>query len=349
MPQVDLVTPEQTFTEAFSRWIGNRTIANGLTHTRNSYISPRTEADYRQYARTLEKMFGALPLRDLHIGHLREYHRARSLNDGPWTHPAGANLVRKEVGMLVRIMKSAGAWTEELERFYEPLSVVESDVQRAMTQEQQQNFLDVAASREEWNFIYNYTIAALQTTASTNEMRALRLGDIYLDQCTIQIRREGSKNKYRLRTIPLETREVCWAFERLIARAHYLGAGAPFHYLFPFGVARNLYDPSRPMSDSGLKKRWDEVRRAAGLPWLRPYDLRHTAITRMAEAGTPIAVIMAFAGHMTLKMQQHYTQIGMMAMKKAVASTWHDNALNRTFAPRTNSGTGYPQKSANGY
>ena len=76
------------------------------------------------------------------------------------------------------------------------------------------------------------------------------------------------------------------------------------------------------MSDTGIYKRWDEVRVAAGLPWLRPYDLRHSAITRLAEKGTPIAVIMAFAGHVSLRMQQHYTQISQMAMRKHVASTW---------------------------
>jgi integrase len=53
-----------------------------------------------------------------------------------------------------------------------------------------------------------------------------------------------------------------------------------------------------------------------GLNWLRPYDLRHTAITRMAEAGVPIHVIMSFAGHMSAKMQLHYTSISMASKRE---------------------------------
>ena len=50
-----------------------------------------------------------------------------------------------------------------------------------------------------------------ETTASTNEMRALRLADVYLSQGTMQIRSEGAKNKFRIRTIPLQTPEIVWA------------------------------------------------------------------------------------------------------------------------------------------
>jgi hypothetical protein len=63
------------------------------------------------------------------------------------------------------------------------------------------------------------------------------------------------------------------------------------------------------MSNSGLKKLWQEVREATGLLQFRPYDTRHTAITRYAESGTPVAVIMALAGHISPRMNQHYTHI----------------------------------------
>jgi integrase len=72
------------------------------------------------------------------------------------------------------------------------------------------------------------------------------------------------------------------------------------------------------MSDSGMKKPWEVVRVAAQLPWLRIHDLRHTAITRMAEAGVPIPVIMAVAGHVTAQMHHHYTSISMAAKWLAV-------------------------------
>ena len=44
------------------------------------------------------------------------------------------------------------------------------------------------------------------------------------------------------------------------------------------------------------------VIRRAGLQGFRFHDLRHTAITELAEAGAPDATLMAIAGHMSRRM-----------------------------------------------
>jgi len=344
------VSPDLLFFEAFELWLSHRQIASPGSppssggFAQAEYLSIRTEKDYKNCASALRKFFGRLRLSDIHPGHLREYQRARALCDktvGDWKRECGANRIRKEVTLLIRILRAARLWGDEQELYFQPLRPVENDVPRAMDPNEQQAFLVTAASREGWQFIHWYAVLALQTTASTNELRALRLADVLLNQGVIQIRREGAKNKYRIRTIPLETSEVVWALGRLIERAKSLGAVAPHHYLFPIQAAKGHYDPLRPMSDSGLKKRFNAVRMAAGVDWLRPYDLRHTAITRMAEAGVPIQVIMSFAGHMTLRMQQHYTAISMMSKRKWARSTWEEPAHP---ASATNqNGNGYPQ------
>lgn len=325
MKTVARLTPDMEFSEAFAVWIAGRTLKHGFLVTDARYISKRTEWDYRQYARALERFFVGVPLQSITFGNLYAYHVARAYNeDQHWTRQAGANRIRKEIGMLIRMLRSAGVWTEEMGEKFERLAVVESDVQRAMSPDEQQRFLNTAVSRDDWALIHQYAIVALQTTMSTNELRGLLIGDVRLQQGIVQVRVKTSKNKYRIRSIPLESREVVWAFESLIWRARELGAGGPHHYLFPFRVSPTEFDPTRPMTSSGLKKRWAQVRVAAGLPWLRPYDLRHTAITRLAEAGVSISVMMSMAGHMSVKMQQHYTQVSMMAKRKAVASTWKD-------------------------
>src|SRR6185437_5804627 len=94
------------------------------------------------------------------------------------------------------------------------------------------------------------------------------------------------------------------------------------HYLMPFRVSPNLWDPTQPMSNSGIRKPWDEVRKAADVPWLRIHDLRHTAITRMAEAGVPIPVILSMAGHISVRMQQHYTSVSEYAKRCAVEAAF---------------------------
>jgi integrase len=319
------LSPQMSFAEAFGIWIGQRVIEHAGMWINARYISPRTERDLRQYARAAGKFFGSMRLEEIGAARLREYQRARATRDlscGAWDKAAGANLIRKEVQTVIRVMRAAGAWTDKLDQSVQMVQRVDNDVRRAMTPEEQHRWLHVAASQDRWSLVYCWSLIALQTTAATNEMRSLRLSDIYLDQGTMQIRNEGAKNKFRVRTIPLETPQVIWALGRLMERARSMGANGPQCYLFPIHVAGDQYDPLRPMTVWGLRKRWDEVRAAAELPWLTVYDLRHAAITRMAEAGVPIQVIMSFAGHISPRMQQHYTAISMEAKRRWAAAAW---------------------------
>lgn len=318
-------SPQMTFDEVFQPWLAQRIIDDGGIWTNARYISSRTERDNRQYAKAVGKFFGKIPLGEIHAGHLMEYQRARAVCDqecGDWSARAGANLIRKEVGLLIRILRVAGAWGQHLEEVFEPLSVVESDVPRAMSPEEQHRWLHVAGSREEWRIVYQWSLVALQTTAATNELRAVRFGDIFLNQGTMQVRSEGAKNKFRIRTIPLQTPEVIWALGGLMERAKKLGANGPHCYLFPFHLTADRYDALKPMTVWGLRKPWEAVRAASGIEWLRVYDLRHAAITRMAEAGVPIQVIMSFAGHISPRMQQHYTAISMEAKRRWAAAAF---------------------------
>jgi hypothetical protein len=66
----------------------------------------------------------------------------------------------------------------------------------------------------------------------------------------------------------------------------------------------------------GLVKPWNEGREDAGLPWFQINALRHTALTRYAEAGTPIEIMRAYAGHISEKMTRHYIQIGEMSKRR---------------------------------
>jgi integrase len=313
------------FPDAFEVWMSHRTIETGGVRTNASYLAPKTDVDYRCCFRALAKFFSRLTLGEIHAGHLMAYQQARAICDrgaAHWQRPAGANRIRKEIALMIRILKGAKLWGADQDLYFQRLRPAENETVRAMTPEEQHRFLHVASSRPEFRFVCQYAIVALQTTAATNELRALRLGDVFIREGLIQIPVAGAKNKYRIRTIPLVTDDVKWALEGLMARARELGSAEAWHYLFPFCAARRRYDPARPMTESGMKKPWDQVRRAAALPTLRIYDLRHTGITRMAEAGVPLPTIMSFAGHLTLRMQQHYTAISMSAKRDWGAQVW---------------------------
>jgi len=329
------LTPDLLFPAAFEIWMSHRRIETNGVRTNASYLAPKTDRDYVVCAKALEKYFGCLRLGDIHAEDLMEYQQARASCDpevcrggfGTWAHAAGANCIRKEIALLTRILKSARAWDEEEMRAdLQNLRPYQSDEIRALTAEEQHRFLHVASSREDFRLVYCYAIVALQTTAGSSEMRHLRLGDVFLEDRILRIQRMGAKNKYRIRAIPLVTEDAIWAMGQLLDRARSLGAINPSDYLFPIQEARGYYDPSRPMSESGFKKPWDRVRRAAGLPALRIYDLRHTGITRMAEAGVPLPVAMSFAGHMSQKTQQHYIAISMAAQRSWGNAVWAANA-----------------------
>lgn len=299
------------FAAAAQLWLESRTLAGSA---RSRYVSPRTLHDLSDYIRALNRKFGATELRKIQIGKLRDYQRERSATCGP-------NKINQELNTLVRILKRSGAWTARLEEAYEPLQREQTEVRRAMTPQEQEHFLKVASERQEWQFVYWYSIVALRTTASNCELRGLRLGDIAADSGIIEIGPGYAKNRHRIRTIPLPD-DARWAMQRLLERARRLGAQSPHHYLMAFRVMRNVYDPARPMSNSGIKKTWNALRVAAGLPWLRIHDLRHTAITRLAEAGAPLPVILSMAGHVSQRMQQHYTAVSEVAKQRAVLAAF---------------------------
>lgn len=304
------------FSKAAQHWIEYKSFISPQGRAR--FVSPRSLSDLRQYIHSLNIAFRDKQLDAIHAGHIRQYQLDRAA--GALTgNQVGPNKINQEVGTLIRIMKFAHCWTPGMEQIYMPLQREESDIPRALSPGEQQRWLDVSTSHPGWRFVYWYSLLGFDCPMSTNEQRALRLGDIDLNNNMVMVRVASSKNKYRTRSIPLSD-QARWAIERLLERANAAGSTMPQHYLMPFRE-KHVWHPERSMTVSGIKRSWNAVRLASGLGWFRPYDLRHTSITRYAEAGTPIAVIMALAGHISRRMLEHYTHISEQAKRKAVQNT----------------------------
>jgi integrase len=67
---------------------------------------------------------------------------------------------------------------------------------------------------------------------------------------------------------------------------------------------------------SAAKSAWKQA--ATAFRGLRFYDLRHQAITELAEAGATDATMMALAGHMSRQMLEHYSHVRMAAKREAL-------------------------------
>jgi integrase len=158
------------------------------------------------------------------------------------------------------------------------------------------------------------------------ELKGLRLRDIDLSGKSIAVQRESTKTDAGRREIPLNETAL-WAVSRLVDRAQALGASDPEHYLFPAFRFRHTktgnsggtgHDPMCHMKT--WRTAWRSLRKAAGLPTLRFHDLRHTCITKLAEAGVPDHVLMSISGHISPEMIKHYSHIRSKAKEQAVAS-----------------------------
>lgn len=316
------ITTDLKFSDAAALWIESRSLDPSLKPIRARFIRESTENSYRAYIDSLNLFFGNLTIGEIHVGHIRSYQEARIAGAPPFIRKrrpnknviaapckASPKKCNQEISLLKSIMRRAGCWSLEIDEYYEPLLEQIQDLPRALTVDQQRKWLEVARIQQRWWLVYWYSVLAFETSMSTNEIRSLRIGDVNLFHGLVNIPDAGAKNKYRARTIPLISAEVKWVTEQLLARAKDLGSGSPLHYLFPFRRPPGPWDPTRPMTASGIKKLWEEVRAASGLKEFRPYDTRHTAITRWAENGKEMADIMVMAGHMDRKTTLHYTHI----------------------------------------
>jgi integrase len=92
---------------------------------------------------------------------------------------------------------------------------------------------------------------------------------------------------------------------------------APEHYIFPACESGRI-DPFRPQKT--WRTAWRRLTKKAGLAGLRFHDLRHTAITVLAESQSSEQTIMALAGHVSRQMLEHYSHIRLEAKRRAVAA-----------------------------
>lgn len=295
------------------------------------YIAPRTLRDYQKKAKTLNVFFGGMKLSDVKSENLYAYQDARATGNG-FTRSYGARVVQStagaikinaELGFLKKMMIEAGAWTPELNKDYKPFQVPDSDIPKALSHAEQERFMAVASSRPRWHLIWWYSLVALDLTFSSDEMRTIRQGDINLQYRIVGVNRRHGKNNYRRREIPVADGACVWALERLLERAQELvGVAGPHLYLFPRRIVRNCYTGEQPTSETGFRKAFEEVREEAELPWFCLNGWRHTAITNLAGAGVPMAIIQRRAGHSSPKMTEHYTHISEQSERMEMEKAW---------------------------
>jgi integrase len=292
---------EKTFREAADIWV----------EMRKMFVQARTTRDNKQYIKTLAAFLGDIKLSDIHIGTIREYQQWRLDNEISGTR------INHEMSCLGQILKEAGLW-HKINTYYKPLPVSNERIGIALSEEQIRNLFAAARKDTRWEVALHASILSANTTCGPGEIKGLRLGDIDIQNRVMSIHK--GKNRFRIRTIPLNDDAIRSA-RYLLERAKDKGATLPEHYLLPHRAAKRGqgYDPEKPQGH--WNRAWNRVREKAGLPHLRQYDLRHTAITRLLENPTVSErVVIELAGHVSNKMLARYSHQRIEAKRKAVSA-----------------------------
>lgn len=229
------------FEEAAPLWLAS--------HRR--HIHERTAFDYDKWIHMLRYYFRWMRLSEIGISHLEDYQRARTTGEvgGEKKRQAGPVCINHELGVLAQILKRAGLW-KALDEHHKPLRIPRSTRGCALSMADEARLFEVLGSKKRWRVAYLCSVVTANATAGPGEIRMLRLRDLNLeaDPPTVHIR-EGIKNKYRDRFIPLN-QYALKAFQQLLKRANRLGATRPDHFLLPHRAGRNgqkELDPTRPM------------------------------------------------------------------------------------------------------
>ena len=252
----------------------------------------------------LNKYFGSRSLGRITAYDIAAYQQARA-EDGISGHT-----INMEIGVVQRMLKKAKRWAllaEDVTRYPEA-----SHIGWALTLEQKQLLFMTAGQRPSWMVAHCAATLAVTTTCRGVELKNLMWLNVDLFKTVLMVQR--SKNDSGRRTIPLN-QDAVEALVRLRKRAEALGCAEPEHYVFP-ACEHGHIDPTR--HQKSWRTAWRNLREAAGLKSFRFHDLRHTAITEMAEAGAPDATLMAIAGHMSRRMLEHYSHVRMKAKREAV-------------------------------
>ena len=280
----------------------------------------------------LKEYFRGKRLRTIEAGDVLAYRQWRAAQG------VGASMVNMEVGVIRRMLKRAKRWSLIADDV-RPLKGSSSTIGKALTTDEKMRLLRVSEAKPEWQTARLAMTLALCTTMRGIEIKNLHWRDVDLLRRSFTIRR--SKTAAGLRSIPMNDDAYAAVLE-LWSRASAIGGTQPEHYIFP-ACENGQIDPER--HQRSWRTAWRNMTRAVFCPQcrelqdpakncrvckaemteiksplagLRFHDLRHHAITELAESQTSDSTIMALAGHVSRKMLEHYSHVRQDAKRDAV-------------------------------
>ena len=253
---------------------------------------------------------------------------------------ASPKTVNLEIGTLRAILKRFGHWAR-LQPNVNMLAT-RDDIGRAITPEEESALIQ-ACGKSRSRSLVPFVTLAIETGARYGVIRTLQWGCVDFENRCLK----WGKDKTAAgtgRVIPLSQR----AMAALSFWATHFPERKPEHYVFPaerYGAAGDEFcakaynvDPSKPIGS--FKEAWEAAKLRAGrilkgeteeadpkekiAPLVcRFHDLRHTAVSRMLNAGIPIAKVAKIAGWSPatmVRMAARYGHFSLNDLRGAVES-----------------------------
>jgi len=160
-------------------------------------------------------------------------------------------------------------------------------MERILTPEEESRLLEVSEG-----YLKDIIIIALNTGMRQGEILGLKWDWIDFEKNFISIPQTNTKSK-KERKVPINSVLKTLLLERKLAVGN-------TKYVFPSprGVEKNL---------AWVKRSFKTACKKAGIENLRFHDLRHTAATRLVDAGIPLHAIAKLLGHSTVRVTERYS------------------------------------------
>jgi integrase len=199
------------------------------------------------------------------------------------------------------------------------------DVGRALSTDEEERLLAAASGNDSPNrnrMLYTILRVALSTGMRIGEVLSLRWSQIDLTTNVLTVGRAKTSSGTG-RQIPLNASLRAALDFHAAWYGVEIGKCSPERFVFPGRSGRPTegtkrpFDPMKPTES--IKTAWATLREASGVD-CRLHDLRHTAATKMAEAGVPESAMLAIMGHMSRSMLERYSHVRLKAKREAVAA-----------------------------
>jgi integrase len=279
------------------------------------HLKPKTIKGYAATLRQLSAFFADTLVKDVQIRHIREYQTERLKRCGPYQ-------INSEVIILMMILKEAGQW-KRMSEFYKPLRAPRRVAGHSLSQEEEARLREAAFTKPKWILAGHCMLVMLSTTMGFGELSHVRRCDVDLTRMSVRV--SDGKNRYRDRTIPLNS-AAAESMRWLVDRWKRLGGARDDQFLLPHRPRSNggpweFYEPQTTMRTA-----FDGIKKAAGLPHFRVYDCRVQAITKLlSNPAVSPQVSREIAGHISQAMQSLYS-IQQFSSKKAALDGLEDHS-----------------------